>query len=705
MKFIVYKNNSKISSFEENSNSFEILFGRSSICEIQVDDYRISREHLLFAFENNILSVKDLSESNIVFINGENSSQGILSDKDAISIFDFKIRIEDFTEKTEKKLVELSETVLLDKPSLEEVKGEAIVESIDEQPSSNDLLNSLEDSEDDFQINSDFSFSGSVLKDDSSQGDLEASSGEMISDESDTDVVTDFLNYYLKISGPQIETQNFYIAKKVIYIGRSTKKCHIVLEDDDVSSIHAKLSIEGKKVILEDLDSSNGIYLNGDKVSRAMLVKGDEFLVGSVSFLLKLENKMLSQESGRLMPVNIEEIAYEETAFSELDNVAVYDENSETVSAKPKKPMFNFSSIEPKRLMIWGVLGAALLFTFLPEETSEVAAVETERTIAEESQEKKVEEKEDVSLELGGSLSEADLENLERHYSLAKEAYKEGIFDEAIQQLDYVRLIDPEYKDTNQLLLASQEGLERLEQMKKKAEEEKARLAQIKKINELVEKAKKSLKDKNFELVQSYISQVAEIDPENDDIILIQREIELIKKAEADEKKKQEELKLAREKYINILNDTKLLYQEKQYYKAYLRSGDYLKLSNVGDSLYQEGEVLRKEILTTMNELEASLVEKANTFFQGEDYKNAYDSYREVLSINPTNREAITKVNLISSEINTRAMKVYREGLVSESISLYQDAKEKFEEVLRIAPKESKYYIKADTKLKKFYND
>ncbi len=700
MKFVVYKNDIKLDVFEEKSSNFEILFGRSSLCDIRVDDQRISREHLLFSFNDNILSIKDLTSTNKVLINGISSNQGILANEDLISLFDFSISVTEFLDSDQKQAVELSKTVILN----EEERSEAMADS---EIESNELTNSvfLEDSINTLEASSielDQDFSQSVLKETSGNDIVSFEEGE-VSDESNTDVVTDFLNYNLKISGPHIETQDFQISKKLIYIGRSRKKCHIVLEDDDVSSIHAKIEVYGKKVFIEDLDSSNGVYLNGDKVQRVQLAKGDEILIGNVSFLLELGSKVLDQESERLMPVNVEDIRYEEASFSQ-ENVAVFSEDE----APQKKSLFSFAKAEgvnKRKVMIYGAMAAMLGFLYLGEDNSSPQGV-VKRDIAKEEIEVETPELiENSSIELGAKHSDDDLAYLNQHYELAKAAFKEGIYDQAIYELDLVKSIDSEFKDTTQLLLASQEGLERLEALEKKRIEEEERLKLEEKIKELVAKTKESLKDKNLELVQSYISQIAEIDPEYSEIIIFQREVDLIKKKEAEEKKKEEEKKLAKENFLKILNEVKSLYQEKQYFNAFSKSDNYIKLSSVEGSLYEEGVDLRKEIKEKMDSLENELLEKANTYFQGEDFKNAYESYREVLTVNPTNRLAITKVNLIKDQINSKAMKVYREGLVSESISLHKDAKEKFEEVLRLAPRESHYYVKAKNKLSKFYTE
>jgi diguanylate cyclase (GGDEF)-like protein len=67
-------------------------------------------------------------------------------------------------------------------------------------------------------------------------------------------------------------------------IGRG-QKAQIRLFDDGISREHAQLVVEGERVILEDMGSTNGTFCNGLKVDRRELVDGDKILVGSTTIL------------------------------------------------------------------------------------------------------------------------------------------------------------------------------------------------------------------------------------------------------------------------------------------------------------------------------------------------------------------------------------------------------------------------------------
>ena len=67
-------------------------------------------------------------------------------------------------------------------------------------------------------------------------------------------------------------------------IGRG-QKAQVRLLDDGISREHAQVVVEGNRIYLEDLGSTNGTFCNGLKVDRRELCDGDKILVGSTTIL------------------------------------------------------------------------------------------------------------------------------------------------------------------------------------------------------------------------------------------------------------------------------------------------------------------------------------------------------------------------------------------------------------------------------------
>jgi hypothetical protein len=65
-----------------------------------------------------------------------------------------------------------------------------------------------------------------------------------------------------------------------IVIGRSSD-LDMVLVEDMVSRKHAKISCSNGKITIEDLRSTNGTFVNGEKVEQGRLKEGDRILIGT----------------------------------------------------------------------------------------------------------------------------------------------------------------------------------------------------------------------------------------------------------------------------------------------------------------------------------------------------------------------------------------------------------------------------------------
>ena len=66
-------------------------------------------------------------------------------------------------------------------------------------------------------------------------------------------------------------------------IGRSTA-CNIISENVEVSKVHARLSRTAEKLVVRDLGSANGTFVNGVRVAEAPLVDGDRLSVAGDEF-------------------------------------------------------------------------------------------------------------------------------------------------------------------------------------------------------------------------------------------------------------------------------------------------------------------------------------------------------------------------------------------------------------------------------------
>jgi diguanylate cyclase (GGDEF)-like protein len=87
----------------------------------------------------------------------------------------------------------------------------------------------------------------------------------------------------VQIHGPELG-KKFPLEDGELTIGRDVQN-HIVVDLDNVSRRHARIRVEGSRILVEDLGSTNGTYLNDVEVKQATpLRSGDLVKVGSSIF-------------------------------------------------------------------------------------------------------------------------------------------------------------------------------------------------------------------------------------------------------------------------------------------------------------------------------------------------------------------------------------------------------------------------------------
>ncbi|MAX65603.1 MAG: FHA domain-containing protein [Bacteriovoracaceae bacterium] len=736
---------------EDILNGGEIYIGREADCHIQLNSQKISRHHAVITLVENDIVLKVLSNYGGVKVNGNEGDLLKLSENDRVEVDNYELLLSELPELTlHENLIDepttfMSEDEVLgdqaDNQQSDENNEDGQSEEIDSElnlddPQEQENLDpqggeSTEDSPDEIdhddvltdegevqdQQEGDFSANEFNSNDDFEQGEFgenqfeESGFGEnndfgedenfandafsASSDEDSTQLIQTFATYTLQLFGEFAPFDRYVIDQSETFIGRDPEKCQIVLDDPEVSKVHAVIKKSQVSCILEDLDSSNGIICNGERVNKKTLTNDDEFLIGDTTFTVTISSDIIEAEKDVLMPVDdnqeveIEEIVEEEVDFDQFGG----GEDFQTGGAEKEKSLFKRIWKDPKKRK-YLIIGLAVFALLLLLEDDSTTVAPNEEVVVKSNQKKKTTKKKKFSAET--------LEKLESNYSLALANFEQGELYQAKDYLDIVMSVDPTYKDAESLSKLIGEGLEEQARLKAKEQEEKERRERQVKINALLEKAREAVKNREVGVARNYFNMIFELDPENIDVPPLKLEIDAYE--EEQKRKEQEEMlkKQKRQAMVNKLKPGKSLYLKEEWFKAINKLESFLKLKNMDEDLVKEASAMLKDSRLKLKNMLKPMLSKARSYKEGQDLKQAYETYGEVLKVDPSNEEALNQRNLIFTTLRNRSRKVYREALVAESLSLFNKAKEKFQEVQQISPINSEYYIKATQKLKNY---
>lgn len=556
----------------------------------------------------------------------------------------------------------------------------------------------------------DFNSGGEGFSEDSTQADIDSGggdSGEGGGDSESTRVFQKFASYDLLLFGEFAPYDRYSIDKPEIYIGRDAKKCQIVLNDSEVSSVHAVLRKNLVSMTLEDLNSSNGTLLNGQRINKSEITNGDEFIIGSTTFTVQVSSDLLEAEEDRLMPVEegqvieqVEEVE-EEVPMGQMGEGGEGIDFNATGDQPQEKSFIKRIMKDPKKKRIAMIVGGLLLVVMLLDDGSETP----KKKPKEPEKAAKVDKPVDPNAKpepAKKKLSPEEIRALEAKYKIAESYVKDKKLDEALAELEQILAIDPDYANAKTLFTYVQAQNEKFKKEQERLKQEEARAKIREEIKAMVTEAKEAVAQRNVPRAEQLFSKILEKDPENMDVNPLKQELERWQaeekaKAEAEARKKAE-----RARMVDALAPGKKHYLAREWYKAILKLETFMEIKQMDEDLIKEGSDMLADAKAQLASEVAPLLGKARSLKEGQDLKGAYEAFLLVLEIDPTNAEGLNEVQSIKEILDTRSKKVYREAIISESLSLFGDAKEKFQEVQQISPTDSEYYKKATEKLKNY---
>ncbi len=91
------------------------------------------------------------------------------------------------------------------------------------------------------------------------------------------------MEVYFNITIPDEKSRKFKLSdNEFVIIGRSSAKCQVVLDYSQCSSKHCIITLKDGQVHVEDLNSKNGIFLNGVRILKQRVYADDKIEIGKI---------------------------------------------------------------------------------------------------------------------------------------------------------------------------------------------------------------------------------------------------------------------------------------------------------------------------------------------------------------------------------------------------------------------------------------
>jgi len=105
------------------------------------------------------------------------------------------------------------------------------------------------------------------------------------------------------------ECQTYVITEQVMQIGRS-QNADIHIADEKVSGTHVSIRLYNDQVLIEDTNSTNGVYLNGTRISRTQLAADALVQIGDTILKIEYKNATKTQtDASRLHRATIDPLS------------------------------------------------------------------------------------------------------------------------------------------------------------------------------------------------------------------------------------------------------------------------------------------------------------------------------------------------------------------------------------------------------------
>ncbi len=274
---VTNRNTSEKKRYKFTQNT--ILIGRQANCDIMLESTTISRRHARILVNKNLIEVEDLGSGNGTIINQskiKSHDKAIIKPGDTIRIEEFEIVLDqkdmtDIASITHKSQVDVTDPDILEIKMIKKVLG-----AMDQDKHPNITITTAE-----------FKGAKAVFKE----------------------------------------------GLEELIIGRD-EKCDLSLNAAVVSRKHAIVSVKWGGFVVTDLESKNGTFVNGERITEKSIKDGDEIVFGTIKAIFRNPQEFDIAAITRSIESENERRKKEEVKVAQEKEVIA----SETIRTEQKKP-------------------------------------------------------------------------------------------------------------------------------------------------------------------------------------------------------------------------------------------------------------------------------------------------------------------------------------------------------------------------------
>jgi pSer/pThr/pTyr-binding forkhead associated (FHA) protein/tetratricopeptide (TPR) repeat protein len=552
------------------------------------------------------------------------------------------------------------------------------------------------------------------------------------------------LKMHFSPGAASIETKEF--DQEEVSIGRG-KGCDVVLNDKKASRKHLVIRRSGVGVettfTIRDLESANGVYVNGARVNEHVLSGDDVVRVGDTEFVvqavlpnyekqaenfLKLDHEMPIHEESRIVAgmAKVSPEASGVPAGASADGLAVpmvpgespgQDAYSNVMGVPgisgAGSPAVKMSLLEryrtmpPRSRMIWIAFVGMLVYTLMEELPGLNSPPPKKKAASEQVADKTKKKAGDDATAGSGQPTfdqlKPDLQKfVESQYNLALEYFRNRDYDRSLYEVRKIFQYVADYKDARDLERYSVESKQRVQAQEDERKRKEAEQAAKARVARLVIEVEGHMARKEYVQARELFAEIVAIEPDNAQIAGWKKEIETYEEAQERDRMmrnlEQETLKKARE-VIAAGNDA---LKQRRWFKAIETFKSVYDIEVRDQRLFDQAKAGIARAKSGIAGTRDPLLAEGHRLEQESSFIEAFRKYAQAREVDPSSVEAKKGMDRTRNVLRDRSKQLYTEAVLAESYSDFTLAKSRFEQLLQIAPPDDPYYERARRKLSRY---